>query len=306
VVSPQTPARANAYLAVFIAILVWGVAPALARDFSKTFGPWDAMFIRLVSVALMCAAFLPFSGVHIARKDWPRLLLVSMVGMTGYFLGSIYGFGALKAGVSGLIIAVQPLIITLMAAALGTQKLSTTVLAGLIISFLGAIYLFSGDLSLAGEPGQFWFGFFMLLLADVSFAINVVFSPPLVREYGALKTTLLTMILAAVPALFFFRPETPGIIANLGGYAWFSLFFLGFIGTIVVVVMWNYAVGILPPATMGASLYAIPPLAALAGYFILNETLTSQVLIAGAIILAGVALSEFGPRFFPDTKEIPK
>jgi drug/metabolite transporter (DMT)-like permease len=297
------PSRNHAYLAVACAILVWGVAPAFARDFSKTFGPWDAMFIRLVSVALMCLPFLLISGTHIERKDWPRLLLVSMVGMFGYFLGSVYGFGALKAGVAGLMIAVQPLIIALFAALLGTQRITLAVLAGLIVSFLGVVYLFSGDLTLAGEPGQVWFGVAMLLLADVSFSINVVFSQSLVQKYGALRVTLLTMILAALPALFFFRSETPAIIASLGVHGWFLLFFLGFIGTIVVVVMWNYAVGLLPPATMGASLYAISPLAAVAGYFILNESLAPQTLIAGAIILAGVALSEFGPRLLSPSKE---
>ncbi len=295
--------RTNAYAAVAVAVLVWGIAPAFARDFSKSFGPWDAMFIRLVTVAVMCIPMLAFSGIHIARKDWPRLLLVSIVGMFGYFLGSIYGFGALKAGVSGLLIAVQPLIIALLAAALGTQRLTPVILAGLVISFTGAVYLFSGDLSLAGEPGQIWSGIGMLLLCDVAFAINVVFSRKLVHDYGALKITLLTMIICAVPALFFFRAETPAIIASLPAYGWFMLFYLGFLGTIVVVVLWNYAGGILSPATMGASLYAIPPLAALAGFFILKETLTPQMLIAGGIILAGVALSEFGPRLLSSTKE---
>jgi drug/metabolite transporter (DMT)-like permease len=295
--------RPSAFAAVTATILVWGIAPAFARDFSKTFGPWDAIFIRLVSVAVMCVPLLAFSGVYIARKDWPRLLLVSLIGIFGYFLGSIYGFGALKTGVSGLLIAVQPLIIALFAALLGTQKLTLTVIAGLVLSFIGAVYLFSGDLSLAGEPGQVWFGIAMLLLCDVSFAINVVFSRQLVHDYGALRITLLTMIIAAAPALFFFRTETPAIITGLSAYGWFMLFYLGFLGTIVVVVLWNYAVGVLPPATMGASLYAIPPLAALAGYFILGEMLTAQILVAGAIILAGVALSEFGPRLFTSTKD---
>jgi drug/metabolite transporter (DMT)-like permease len=136
-----------------------------------------------------------------------------------------------------------------------------------------------------------------LMLCNVAFAINVVYSRGLVQTYGALRVTILTMILAAVPALAFFRPGVFDIIRNLDAFAWGSLFYLGFIGTIVVVIMWNFAVGQLRSATVGASLYVIPLLAAVSGWVVLGETLGSRSIMAGLIILAGVAISEFGGQW---------
>jgi drug/metabolite transporter (DMT)-like permease len=286
--------RTKAYLALATPVLVWGIAPAFIRSFSQMVGAWDSMFIRMTSVALMCLPFLFWSGIHVARSDWLRLLLVSWIGMFGYFLGSIFGFEYVKAGIGSIIIAIQPLIIAVLASLFGTEKLTTSVIVGLLVSFAGTIYLFSGDPDLARFDSNTVFGVAMLMLCNVAFSINVVYSRPLVQRYGAMRVTLLTMILAAVPALGFFQPGVFSVIAKLDLNAWATLIYLGFIGTILVVIFWNYAVGQLRPATVGASLYAIPVLGALSGWVVLGETLTWQAMLAGLIIIAGVAISEFG------------
>jgi drug/metabolite transporter (DMT)-like permease len=285
--------RTKAYFALAVTVLVWGVAPGFIRSFSQTIGAWDSIFIRMTSVALMCLPFLLYCGTYIARKDWPRLFLVSCIGMFGYFLGSIFGFQFVKAGIGSIIIAVQPLIVALIASALGAERLSGAVIIGLVVSLAGSILLFSGDADIASFNRDTIFGIGMLMLCNVCFAINIVFSKPLVQSYGAMRVTMLTMILAALPALLFFRPSVFGVIAGLDAFGWWSLFFLGFIGTILVVVIWNHAVGLLPPTTVGASLYVIPILGSLSGWLVLNEILTWQAIAGGAVVLAGVAYSEF-------------
>ncbi len=285
--------RAKAYTALAVTVVIWGFAPAFVRSFSQTIGAWDSMFIRLCSVALMCLPFLLYSGAYVARKDWPRLVLVSCVGMFGYFLGSIFGFQFVKAGIGSIMLAVQPLIVALIASALGTERLNSSVVIGLTISLCGSILLFSGDADIASFNRDTLFGIGMLMLCNVCFAINIVFSKPLVQAYGPVRVTMLTMILAAIPALLFFRPSVFGVIAGLDAFGWWSLFFLGFVGTIFAVVIWNYGVGQLPSTTVGASLYVIPILGSLAGWLVLNESLTWQAISGGAIVLAGVAYSEF-------------
>jgi drug/metabolite transporter (DMT)-like permease len=288
----------KAYLALATTVLVWGTAPGFIRSFSQTVGAWDSMFIRLVSVAIMCMPFLLYCGIYIAKKDWLRLLLVSCIGIFGYFLGSIFGFQFVKAGIGSIIIAVQPLIVASIAAALGAEKLSAAVLVGLLVSLAGSILLFSGDAEISNFNHDTIFGIAMLMLCNVCFAINIVFSKPLVQTYGAMRVTMLTMILAALPALAFYRPGVFGVIAAMDTFSWWSLFFLGFVGTILVVVLWNHAVGQLPTNTVGASLYVIPILGTLSGWLVLGETLTWQAIAGGAVVLAGVAFSEFA-KFTP-------
>ncbi|MCA0434801.1 MAG: EamA family transporter [Proteobacteria bacterium] len=287
----------KAYAALLSAVIVWGVAPAFIRSFSLTAGPADSMFIRLVTVALFCLPFLPFAARKIARQDWPRLLLVAWVGVFGYFLGSIFGFTYVGSGVGGLIMATQPLIIALLASALGTERLTIATLAGLAVSFAGALYLFSGDLGGSGTSREALMGALMIFACGIAFAINVVFSRPLVRRYGSLTVTLYTMMLCAIPALPFYNANIINVVAGLDLFAWGSLIYLSLVGTILAVIAWNYAVGLLRPTTVGASLYVIPLLAVISGWIVLGEKVTIHTAFAGLIIVGGVALSEFGQRF---------
>ena len=143
---PDTPQSTSTALALLgFTVLVWGAAPAFIRSFSLTTGPADALVIRTIAVAIPCLMLLPFfGGCTVGRKDVPRLLLIS-IGMFGYFAGSIFGFAYVTTGVGGIIISTQPLLIALLASFFGTERITIPTNIGLVISFAGTLYLFSGD-----------------------------------------------------------------------------------------------------------------------------------------------------------------
>jgi drug/metabolite transporter (DMT)-like permease len=284
----------RALLILAFTILVWGVTPVFVRSFSITTGPADAIIIRMCTTALAALPLFLHSGARIAKSDIPKLLLVAIIGMFGYFLGSIFGYAYVPAGFGSMIIAVQPLLIALIAALIGADKLNRYSIAGLIISFIGTLYLFGGNMSDNMNFADMWKGGLLLLLCDVGWAIYVIFSKPLLRKYGTMKITAWTLLLCAPPSLLFLSATTIPTMLALDGQALFSLFFLSVIGTVLCVVTWNYAVAYLSSTTMGASLYLIPVLAVIAGWAVLHEKLTVSTLIAGVIILAGVAVAEFG------------
>jgi drug/metabolite transporter (DMT)-like permease len=290
-------ANPKALVALVFTVLVWGLAPALVRGFSLAAGPWDSMFIRLISVAIICTALLPFSGWRIARKDWWRIVVVSCVGIFGYFVGSIFGFSYIGAGPGGLIFATQPLIIAVLASVIGLERLTPSVIVGFAVSFAGTLFLLGDSLSMTGSNPIL--GAVFIFGACLTFGINVVLSKPLAQTYGAFRLTNVTMVLAAVPALLFFRPEAWTIMKGLDWKAWASLVYLGPIGTILAVVTWNFAVARLRPSTVGGSMYVVPVLALIAGVVMLGEPLTVRGLAAGAIIIAGVAIAEFWGRSSP-------
>ncbi len=284
----------RAIIALIFTILVWGVAPAFVRSFSLTTGPADAMVIRMCFTALSALPLFLYSGWHIDRSDFVKLFVVAVIGMFGYFLGSIFGYAYVPAGFGSMIIAVQPLLIALIAAMIGADKLTLPSVIGLIISFVGSIYLFAGNMGGDMKFNDMLLGGALLLGCDIAWAIYVIFSKPLLRKYGTFKITAWTLLLCAPPSLAFISGSTLSTALSLDGQAFFSLFFLSVIGTVVCVVTWNFAVPYLSSTTMGASLYLIPVLAVLSGWAVLHEKVSGSTLIAGLIILAGVAVAEFG------------
>lgn len=288
---PQSTAS-KAYIALFVTVVIWGFAPALIRSFSLAAGPHESIFLRLTSVALLCLPLVPFAGWRVARSDWLRFLLTSWIGIFGYFVGSIYGFAFIATGPGGLLMATQPLMIAALATLMGADRLTAPTLLGFTLAFAGTLYLLSGDLSLGGANPLL--GAILILACGAAFALSVVLSRPLVRAYGPLRVTVVNLILLGIPALLFYRPQAWQVLSGLDAEAWFALFYLGPLGTIFASITWNYAVGKLPPSTVGGWLYAIPILAATGGWLLLAEPLTQKTIVAGAVILAGVAMAEYG------------
>jgi drug/metabolite transporter (DMT)-like permease len=106
------------------------------------------------------------------------------------------------------------------------------------------------------------------------------------------------LAIATLPALVFISPTTWETTINLDQNSIFALFYLTFIGTLVTLGTWNYAVGLPRPTAVGASLYLIPIFAITAGTLLLGELVIPTTLIAGAIILLGVAIAQFGPALW--------
>jgi drug/metabolite transporter (DMT)-like permease len=284
----------RAVIALIFTILVWGVSPVFVRSFSLTTGPADAIVIRMCTTAFSTLPLFMYSGWHIEKADIPKLLLVACIGMFGYFLGSIFGYAFVPAGFGSMIIAVQPLLIASIAALIGVDKLNRYSVVGLFISFIGTLYLFGGNSSGEISNSDMLKGGSLLLLCDIGWAIYVIYSKPLLRKYGTFKITAWTLLLCAPPSLIFLSSSTIPSILTLDSQALLSLFFLSVIGTVVCVVSWNFAVPHLSSTTMGASLYLIPVLAVVAGWAALDEKLSLATIIAGSIILTGVAIAEFG------------
>jgi drug/metabolite transporter (DMT)-like permease len=290
--------------ALVFTILVWGIAPAFIRSFSLATGAADAVVIRMGSVAICCLILLPFlGGFHVARKDVPKLLLLAL-GMFGYFAGSIFGFERVTTGVGGIIVSTQPLVIALMAAFFGMERIRLLTIAGLAISFAGTVYLFSGDATAGVTQRDIIIGGMMIFVSGFFWSIYVIFCSPLIRTYGSFKITALSNILAGVPALAFASGSTWATITNLNASSLGSLAYLTLVGTLLTVSTWNFAASKLKPTTVGAALYLIPILSIAAGAVLLGELITPATLIAGSIILLGVALAQFGPILWGTRREI--
>jgi drug/metabolite transporter (DMT)-like permease len=170
-------------------------------------------------------------------------------------------------------------------------------IAGLLIAFVGTgLLVWDGDVA----PGttlkdNILLGGILIFLASVSWAVHVVFSRPLIRKHGALKITCLTNMLIALPALPFMDSAKWNAIASLDGRGQAALALLMTLGT-ASVVAWNFAAGYVRPSLAGASLYVMPIITLVFGWLVLGEAVSTQILIAGLVIMAGVAISQFGAK----------
>ncbi len=290
--------ESRALAAMLFTILVWGIGPVFLRNLSVELGAADHLAIRYAIVGVIFAAGLLWTGGwRIERQDWPRLMVISLIGIVGYNLGSAYGFERVSAGIGSLIIGTQPLVIALFGAVIAKERLGPATIAGLAVAFAGTAILVSGDLALAGNGWDFLTGCAMVFACGVAWALYVVVSKPLIQKYGSFDISALSIVIASVVLeLLLARPATLTTLHNMSPWSWFDMAYIAILSTVICAVTWNYAAARMPAAAAGAFLYLIPVFGVAAGAVMLGETVTLNMLTGGALILAGVAIAQFAPH----------
>jgi drug/metabolite transporter (DMT)-like permease len=286
--------RAKAILALLFTMAVWGLSPVFLRTLSVELGPPNALVIRYLAVAPIFLAVLAIAGSwRMAARDVPRLVVASLVGMLGYNICSVYGFELLPASIAGLIIGTQPLLIAIFAAVFGREPLTAGALIGIPVAFCGTILLFWNDFSLADGNVSLLRGGLLIFLCGVAWGFYVVASKPLIVKYGPLPVSGLSILIASIPMMTLASAETVATAAGMDVRQWGAMAFMVVISTFVASITWNYGVGRLPAATSGAFLYLVPILAVASGAALLHEAISPNVILGGALILAGVAVAQF-------------
>ncbi len=295
--------QTKALTALMITVFIWGVTPVFARTLSLALGPFDALVMRLVAGGLIYIALLAVTtGFKFPREDIPRLLLVTFFGFFLYFLFSVFGFAYAPAGIGTLIMASQPILIGLLAWAIGAERITSMTVVGLVVSFAGSVLLVWGDdLGIvASAKSDLLLGCGLIFLASLGWAVFVVLSRPLSQKHGPIKIAGLTNILMALPMLPFLRMDMPAKIMALPSDAKFGFAMLTTVGALSA-IGWNYSAARLKPSILGASLYVMPVVAVCAGWLMLDEAVTPQILLGALVILAGVAISQVrSPRYKDD------
>ena len=294
----------RAFSALLFTVVVWGIGPVFLRTLSVELGPADHLSIRYTLVSILYLVLLAVFGQwRIARADWPRLLVISVIGMVGYNLGSAFGFERISAGIGSLIIGTQPLLIALMGTLIASEKLKPAAILGLIIGFIGVLLLVWKDLSVTADSWDFLVGCTLIFVSGFAWSIYVVVSKPLVLKYGPLSITAWSVVIGSlvmVPLLG--TPSTLDTLQAMTMRSWLEMGYIGIVSTMIASISWNFGASRMTAAACGAFLYLVPIIGVISGALILGEAVTTGMLIGGALILTGVAIAQFGPMIRFDRK----
>ncbi|MBN2001664.1 DMT family transporter [candidate division KSB1 bacterium] len=281
------------HIKLLLTALFWGGTFIAGRIISQKIDPYSAAFLRFCIAVVFLFAVLRIMKQPLSFKK-KYILPVFLLGLTGVFCYNIFFFKGLyfiNAGRAALIIATNPVFISLFSAILFKEKLTLIKILGIILSVSGAIVVITGgNFRLLSEPlGRGDIFIFICVLCWVSYSlIGKKVLEGLTPLVAVSYSTLVGVILLSVPA---FSHGVVFSLSKLGPAGWAGLFYLGFFGTVLGFIWYYQGIFKIGPVKSGLYINFVPVSSILLGYLLLNETVTASLLAGAVLVIAGVFLT---------------
>lgn len=285
------PGRINA--AMLLLVTIWGLNFPIVKGAFSELPPFAFNGLRFAVAAVLLLAVLRRreGSQRIPPADLPGLVLLGLLGHAGYQTLFMAGLARTTAGHSSLILALVPLFVGVFGVAMGLERPSPRMWAGLVIAFAGVIALIAGRGGLSND-GSSVAGDLLTLSASLCWAAYTVLSRPFLRRMSALRLTTVTLFLglpvilaSAVPGLL--RVNWPAISPS----SWAALAFSAVFAVVVSYVIWYTSVQAFGSARTAAFSYLIPVVALISAWMLLGEPLGTVQVLGGSVVLFGVWLA---------------
>ncbi|WP_420573487.1 EamA family transporter [Kordia sp.] len=277
-------------LAFFAIYIIWG-STYLWNKIAVTELP--AFF--LASFRFLCASTLIFaiaiiSGkkLSITKSQFKNSVFVAflfMVSGNGLF---VWALKYVDSGFAALLASTQPLFVLLLMRFIDHKKMKPKSIIGVALGIFG-MYLLVSQRELVTN-GDTLIGVLLIFTCVIGWSYASVFVSKADLPKNHLISTGYQMAIACVmlSIVSFVIGEEWSSPLNWSTNVQWSMFLLIILGSLVAFTAFNYLLKEVSTEKVATSSYVNPVVALLLGWYVLDEQLTTQSLIAASILLIGV------------------
>ena len=283
---------ARALFFVFVAMLTWSSAYAAISYSLSAFSPGEVALARL-GLALACyLVWLRLRKLALPPLSaWPPLMALGVMGLTLYHLCLNNAETGIASGTAAIILALSPAVTGAASAVWLGERLTPRAITGLGVALLGVVLvvLTSGQ-NLSFQPKAA-----LVLVSVLATSFYFVGQKPFLGRYSAEAVTTVTFIggvIAAIP----FGLGLPHALMTAPPSRITALLWLGLAPTFIGYMTWNMAIQRASVSKVTSFIYFSTPVALLIGWAWLGERPGPLTLIGGAIVIAGVVLTNTGRK----------
>ncbi len=275
--------------------LIWGMGVVFAKAAIFHFPPILLMAFRFTLTALVLVWFVRPPLGQLMKIFWIALISAALQ----YSL-TFTGLAGVDVSVAALVVQTEvPFLIIIGAVAL-KEKPGLRKWIGTAIAFIGVGLI-------AGEPrlGGAWLSLLMVIGGAFTWAVGQAMVRTL-KDIDGLTLTAWIAVFAS-PQLFvmsyIFEGDHVNAVISANWIVWSAVVYLGLIMTAVGYGIWYSLVRKHPVSLVAPFLLLLPVFSIIGGVMVLNERLTTQTVIGGVIVIAGVAfiLLERKPKIIAAT-----
>lgn len=289
------------YLAGITSSLIFGMSFMFTKQALDNFGSFHLIAFRftLAALVLVLLSLVGVIKVQFRGKPIKKLLLLCLAQPILYFIFETFGIKLTSSSQAGIMIALIPVIVTIMAIAFLGEKPSKAQIGFIVVSVIGVIFIvaLSGNLSDGGSL----IGIIALMGAVLSAATFNILSRQLSEHFSPVEITYVMMLVSAITfnVIAVISSILQGTLSNyFAGFTSFSavsaILYLGILSSIIAFFMINYMLSKLPASSSAVFTNLTTVVSVIAGVFIRHEPFYWYQLIGGSMIILGV----WGTNYF--------
>ena len=255
-------------------------------------GAFGLNFLRAGVTALLLWILYLFKPVKntIQKKDYGRLFLCALAGISVNQLLFIKGLSLTYSIHASLLILTTPILITFFAAWMLKERLNNYKLLGLSLGVSGALVLILSK-EKTGNPSDVILGDVLILLNAISYTFYFIMVKPLMKTYNPIVILRGIFTIGFFIMIPFCWQQFAAIEwATYNTEAYIALASVVIAGTFFAYLFNIYGIKILGASIAGSYIYLQPLFGAVIAIVFGGETLVTYKIIAAILIFMGVFL----------------
>lgn len=279
------------FLILLLLASIWGSAFFNIKIASDSYTPITLALGRVLFAGIPLVAYCYLKKIKISflGSEWKLLASIALVNLVLPFFFISYGIVKVQSNLAAILMSVAPIAATIFGHFFTKNEKNTLMnSAGILIGFLGIVYLFSDDI-LINEKNIF--SAVIIILGPICYTLGGLVTLRLENKKNEDVTTsiLIWAILFLIPlSLIIERPWNlePTLIPTL------SLIYLGVVPTAGAWLLRFYILRKNGLVFQSQVAYLIPIFGLTFGYIFLNEIITHKIIISLIAVLLGIFLVE--------------
>ena len=282
------------FLAALGATVIYGLNHTIAKNVMPVYiSPFGFILLRVLGATILFwIASIFVKHERIERKDWPRLIACSFLGMVINMLAFFKGLELSTPVNSSVIITISPIIVFIFSAILLKEKIQLIRSAGILFGFVGALILVLYTSKTGLNAPNIPLGNILFIVNSFAYGLYLVLVKPLIEKYNVINLLKWLFLLA----IFMNFPVT---IDEFSSVHWTNLpikeailpMVFVVVGTTFCTYLFNaYALRTLSPSTVSSFIYLQPIVGIIYAVSTKSDSLSLVSVIGMILIFIGIYL----------------
>lgn len=282
------------FLAALGATVIYGLNHTIAKNVMPVYiSPFGFILLRVLGATILFwIASIFVKHERIERKDWPRLIACSFLGMVINMLAFFKGLELSTPVNSSVIITISPIIVFIFSAILLKEKIKLIRSVGILFGFVGALILVLYTAKTGLNAPNIPLGNILFIVNSFAYGLYLVLVKPLIEKYNVINLLKWLFLLA----IFMNFPLT---FDEFSSVHWTNLpikeailpMVFVVVGTTFCTYLFNaYALRTLSPSTVSSFIYLQPIVGIIYAVSTRSDTLSFVSVIGMILIFIGIYL----------------